>query len=264
MHHETVRYPLKTRGIPGGCPFFVRLERPNWVFRCLETAMPLRRNGDAVAPERRCRCAGTGVPFRRNGGAVSPECVCDQAWTAFFLPRPTATQTQAATGTRGFVFRTVHGALGAFMRETKTRSRALDHEQGRCVPTYRKEDAPAARSRLKGGWVKSPIAPSKLSGESAGERRPRTRARMQRAEDPVAMPDRKVRNAVRHGPMGGYGGQKGRGDTKRPDLAHSATRLCANLCFFASTVAQFRFSCGDGKSRGRLHACTENATILQS
>ena len=31
------------------------------------------RNGDAVAPERRCRCAGTAMPLRRNGGAVAPE-----------------------------------------------------------------------------------------------------------------------------------------------------------------------------------------------
>ena len=31
--------------------------------RCAGTAMPLRRNGDAVAPERLCRCAGTATPF---------------------------------------------------------------------------------------------------------------------------------------------------------------------------------------------------------
>ena len=40
---------------------------------CAGTAMPLRRNGDAVAPERRCRCAGTVMPLRRNGDAVAPE-----------------------------------------------------------------------------------------------------------------------------------------------------------------------------------------------
>ena len=46
--------------------------------RCAGTAMPLRRNGDAVAPERLCRCAGTATPSRRNrrgcgkNAAVSP------------------------------------------------------------------------------------------------------------------------------------------------------------------------------------------------
>ena len=33
----------------------------------------MRRNGDAVAPERRCRRAGTVMPLRRNGDAVAPE-----------------------------------------------------------------------------------------------------------------------------------------------------------------------------------------------
>ena len=31
--------------------------------------MPLRRNGDGVAPERGWRCAGTAIPLRRNGRA---------------------------------------------------------------------------------------------------------------------------------------------------------------------------------------------------
>ena len=33
----------------------------------------MRRNRDAVAPERRWRCAGTAMPLRRNGDAVAPE-----------------------------------------------------------------------------------------------------------------------------------------------------------------------------------------------
>ena len=72
MHHETVRYPLKIRGAPGECPFFARPERPKRVFNCLETAMPLRRNAYAVAPERGGRLAGTVMPLRRNGVTVSP------------------------------------------------------------------------------------------------------------------------------------------------------------------------------------------------
>ena len=211
--------------------------------------MPLRLNGDAVAPERGCRFAGTRVRSGVDGVLSSPpNCDADASRdrdarirlpdrarsvgrfyarneNAFARPRPRAGTVRADIQKRGC-------ACGE-----KPAERGLGKVADRAVEIVRRE---------------------------RGERRPRIRARMQRAEDPVAMPDRKVRNAVRHGPMGGYGGQKGRGDTKRPDLAHSATRLCANLCFFASTVAQFRFSCGDGKSRGRLHARTENATILQS
>ena len=47
-----VRYPLKTRDVPVDSPFFARWARPERVFKCLETPMPSRRNGDAVAPER--------------------------------------------------------------------------------------------------------------------------------------------------------------------------------------------------------------------
>ena len=54
INHEMVRYPLKTRDVPVDSPFFVRWARPERVFKCLETPMPSRRNGDAVAPERRC------------------------------------------------------------------------------------------------------------------------------------------------------------------------------------------------------------------
>ena len=38
-----------------------------------KTESQMRRNGDAVAPERRCRRAGTVMPSRRNGDAVAPE-----------------------------------------------------------------------------------------------------------------------------------------------------------------------------------------------
>ena len=41
-----------------------------------ETAMPLRRNADAVAPERRCRCTGTPTPFYWNGRAMQKGCGC--------------------------------------------------------------------------------------------------------------------------------------------------------------------------------------------
>ena len=50
--------------------FCIAAEERTAPVRCAGTVMPLRRNGDAVAPERRWRCAGTAMALRRNGHAV--------------------------------------------------------------------------------------------------------------------------------------------------------------------------------------------------
>ena len=52
---------------------------PERRWRCAGTVMALRRNGDAVAPERSPRCAGTVTPLRRNGDPVAPERPCEAA-----------------------------------------------------------------------------------------------------------------------------------------------------------------------------------------
>ena len=58
------------------------------MFNCLETVMPLRRNGDAVAPERLPRCAGTATPFYWNGRATRKECGCLTPFPSFGLRPP--------------------------------------------------------------------------------------------------------------------------------------------------------------------------------
>ena len=68
-------------------PSFRPPDTPETGSKCLETAMPLRRNGDAVAPERLPRCAGTVMPLRRNGDAVAPERRWRCAGTAMALRR---------------------------------------------------------------------------------------------------------------------------------------------------------------------------------
>ena len=72
------------------------------MFNCLETAMPLRRNAYAVAPERLCRCAGTVMPLRRNGDGVAPErrCRCAGTSNPSTLPLDTATRLRAHSPAR--------------------------------------------------------------------------------------------------------------------------------------------------------------------
>ena len=85
--------------------------------------MPLRRNGDAVAPERLPRCAGTVTP-------VAPERVCDQAWTAFFPTQPRRQPRQGRAGRRTASF---------FTRLVKTANPLPLENKGRspdsCLPT---------------------------------------------------------------------------------------------------------------------------------
>ena len=51
-------------------PRFARRERSRRGPKRAGTGSRLRRNGDPVAPERRCRLAGTAMPLRRNACAI--------------------------------------------------------------------------------------------------------------------------------------------------------------------------------------------------
>ena len=52
--------------------FCIAAEERTAPVRCAGTVMPLRRNGDAVAPERRWRCAGTATRCKRDGLGYVP------------------------------------------------------------------------------------------------------------------------------------------------------------------------------------------------